>query len=125
VIGETGANRRAGGNPGISDHVREAMDYILEHYASDLSLEETASALKISPSYFSRLYKRESGFSFVDGLNRVRVDAAKVCLLDGTNLKQAASLCGFRYYNYFIKVFKDHTGFTPADFIHRGQDKIL
>jgi AraC-like DNA-binding protein/CheY-like chemotaxis protein len=118
---EVDANRKAG----ISDHVRAAMDYVLEHYASDLSLEETSSALKISPSYLSRLHKRETGFSFVDGLNRVRVDAARVCLLDGANLKQAASLCGFRYYNYFIKVFKDHTGFTPADFIHRGQDKIL
>jgi AraC-like DNA-binding protein/CheY-like chemotaxis protein len=125
AIEESGPGRRVGGKAEISDHVREAADYILERYASDLSLEETASALGISPSYLSRLYKRETGFSFVDGLNRARVDAARVCLLDGTNLKQAASLCGFRYYNYFIKVFKDHTGFTPADFVHRGHDKIL
>jgi AraC-like DNA-binding protein/DNA-binding response OmpR family regulator len=117
VIAEIEADRRAGDNPVISDHVREAGDYILEHYASDLSLERAASALKISPSYLSRLYKRETGFSFVDGLNQVRVDAAKAALLDGMNLKETASLCGFRYYNYFIKVFKDHTGATPADFM--------
>jgi YesN/AraC family two-component response regulator len=117
--------RRIPGRAGISDHVRLAMDFMLDRYAQDISLEETASALKISPSYLSRLYKRETGFSFVDGLNRIRVDAAKVCLLDGTNLKQTASLCGFRYYNYFIKVFKDHTGLTPADFPRREHDKIL
>jgi YesN/AraC family two-component response regulator len=119
------ANPPRGGHQGTSDHVRLAMDYMLDHYASDISLEETASALQISPSYLSRLFKKETGFSFVDGLNRVRVDAAKVCLLEGMNLKQTASLCGFRYYNYFIKVFKYHAGVTPADFPRRTHDKIL
>jgi AraC-like DNA-binding protein len=48
----------------------------------------------------SRLYKKETGVSFVDCLNRVRVDAARACLLEGMNLKSAAARSGFRYYNY-------------------------
>jgi YesN/AraC family two-component response regulator len=114
VINLTRENRE------FSVHIRQARDYILTHYASDMSLEKTAAELYISPAYLSRLYKKETGISFVDDLNRVRVDAARVCLLDGMNLKKTAALCGFRYYNYFIKVFKDYTGLTPADFPRRN-----
>lgn len=116
-----------------SPYIRRARGYMLEHYASDISLEAVALELKISPSYLSRLYKKERGLAFLDELNRVRVNAAKACLRDGRNLKETASLCGFRRYNYFFKVFKDYTGLTPTDFL-RGlslknagapNDKIL
>lgn len=119
-------------NQEFSVHIRQARNYILTHYASDINLEKTAAELYISPAYLSRLYKKETGISFVDDLNRVRVDAARICLLDGINLKKTATLCGFKYYNYFIKVFKDYTGLTPADFLRRNSnvktasdDKIL
>jgi AraC-like DNA-binding protein/CheY-like chemotaxis protein len=103
-------------------YVRQARIYMLDHYTGNISLENTAAALNISPSYLSRVYKKETGRTFVDALTRIRVDAAKACLLEGMNLKSAASFCGFRYYNYFIKVFKDYTGITPSEFIH---DKII
>jgi len=48
------------------------------------------------------------------------VEAAKACLLEGINLKTTAASCGFMYYNYFIKVFRDHTGLTPSEFVHQG-----
>jgi YesN/AraC family two-component response regulator len=114
-----------------SPYIRQAREYMIERYASDISLEEVAAELKISASYLSRLYKKERGLAFFDELNRVRINAAKACLRDGRNLKETAALCGFRHYNYFFKVFKDYTGLTPTDFL-RGlsfktvsNDKIL
>jgi len=99
-------------------YVRQARNFMLNHYTGNLNLEKTAGALNISPSYLSRVYKKETGRSFVDALNQIRVEAAKACLLEGMNLKTTAASCGFMYYNYFIKVFRDHTGITPAEFVH-------
>ena len=104
-------------------YISRARNYILNHYTKDINLEKTAAALTISPSYLSRLFKKETGFSFVDTLNSIRVDAAKACILEGMNLKGTAAFCGFMYYNYFTKVFKDHTGITPTEYFRKRYDR--
>jgi|GEM_PF-6682420 len=101
-------------------YIRQAHNFMLNHYTENPGLEKTAAALNISPSYLSRLYKRTTGCSFVEALNQIRVEASKACLLEGMNLKSTAAICGFMYYNYFIKVFRDHTGITPSEFIRQG-----
>ena len=100
----------------LNPYVLRGRNFMLDHYNGDINLNITAEALYISPSYLSRLYKKETGISFVDALNGIRIDAAKACLLERMNLKSTAALCGFDYYNYFIKVFKDHTGLNPTDY---------
>ena len=98
-------------------HIRQVRGYLLDHFSENINLENAAANLNLSPSYLSRLYRKETGVSFIEDLNRIRVDAAKACLLEGINLKSTAARCGFRYYNYFIKVFQDYAGLTPTEYI--------
>ena len=99
------------------NHIRQVRRYLLDHYFENISLEDVAAVFNFSASHLSRLYHKETGISFSKDLNRIRVDAAKACLLKGINLKSTASRCGFRLYNYFIKVFHDYTGLTPLEYI--------
>lgn len=94
-----------------------AAEYILDHYAENLTLEEVAQAVGKSKNYFSSLFKREMGMSFVDYLTQVRIQAARK-LLETTDLLtyQVAEAVGFRDYRYFSTVFKKLTGRSPASY---------
>ena len=92
----------------------EALDFMRRHCCEDLSRDDVADAVHISPSHFSSLMKRESGATFTDHLNRMRIDRAAE-MLAGTD-KQIAAIaleCGFRDQSYFTKVFKRYRNTTP------------
>lgn len=110
-------DRHAGTPAAVSPYVKAALDIIRESYAKELSQDGVAVQLGLSPSYFSKLFKQETGSSFTETLNRHRVNAAKTCLKNGESIKEASCNCGFKYYNYFITVFKNYTGQTPAEYL--------
>jgi AraC-like DNA-binding protein len=94
--------------------VFEALDYMQKHCCEDLSRDDVAEAVHLSPSHFSALIKRESGATFTDHLNRMRIDRAAE-MLSRTD-KQIATIaleCGYRDQSYFTKVFKRYRNTTP------------
>lgn len=95
--------------------IKPALHYIHEHYAKKLYLEDIASLCNISPSYCSKLFKRETGDSFSTYVNKVKVEKAKV-LLETTKqpVLNIAYDLGFEDCGYFIKVFKKMVDLTPA-----------
>ena len=95
--------------------VRHAIRRIYLHYAEDLSLLSLANAVHMDTSYFSRLFKKQTGKNFVDFVNNVRIEAACRLLRD-TFLKVAdiAVATGFGTPKYFHVVFKRYMGITPA-----------
>jgi two-component system, response regulator YesN len=108
--------QRAGGP--YSRHISKAIQFITDNYASDISLDTTANALNLNPSYLSRLFKEETQMTFTEYLNRVRIHTS--CLLmesDSYSLKQISSQVGFLNYTYFFKVFKAITGMTPQAYV--------
>jgi two-component system, response regulator YesN len=94
-----------------------ARNYIDKHYWNpDLCLEDAASELQISPGYLSRLMKRETGFSFVEYLNRVRVKKATLLMSDpSAKAFEVAERVGYRSQHYFSRAFKKVTGSSPTD----------
>lgn len=102
---------------GYSKHTRFAAEYIEAHFAEDITLETLAQVTGISKYYLSTLIKKETGFSFTEMLNRVRVEESKRMLAQ-SNIRLAAvsSGVGFANSNYFSKVFKRQTGMTPMEF---------
>ena len=97
--------------------LQNAADYIRENYARDLTLEEVAQAVHISPYYLSHLFKEELGVTFIGYLTKVRIEQAKILLLE-TNLtiQQISYMVGYQDSSYFTKVFKKLEGRTPTQF---------
>lgn len=97
-----------------SDVIHKAVHYMREHQNEKLTLEETARAVYLSPSYFSKIFKEETGSSWNSYLNRMRVEKSKNLLLsENIRLADIASLVGFEDQSYFTKVFKKVTGVSP------------
>lgn len=97
--------------------VRRAMHYISQHYMNKLSLEEVASYVHLTPSYFSTVFKQACGSSFRKYLNMIRIEESKR-LLANTDypIIDIAIATGFADQSYFSKVFKRFTGLTPKQF---------
>jgi two-component system response regulator YesN len=100
-----------------------ARNYIDKHYWNpELCLEDAATELQISPGYLSRLMKRETGFSFVEYLNRVRVKKATLLMSDpAAKAFEVAERVGYRSQHYFSRAFKKVTGSSPTDYRKGGQ----
>lgn len=98
--------------------IREARRYIAEHFSDNtISLEQVASIVGLSPSYFSFLFKRETGSGFLEYLTEVRIDRAKE-LLRTTHLTVAriAVESGYSDTKYFTRLFKRIAGVKPSEF---------
>jgi two-component system response regulator YesN len=101
-----------------SRHISKAIQFITDNYASNISLDSTANALSLNPSYLSRLFKEETQMTFTEYLNRVRIKTSCILMEAGPySLKQISIEVGFLSYTYFFKVFKIITGMTPQAYM--------
>lgn len=97
---------------------KSAVQYIEAHYMDeDISLKKVCKELCMSVSYFSIIFKEETGTTFVDYLTRTRMEKAKE-LLRNTNKKtyEVAAEVGYKDSHYFSLVFKKNTGMTATAF---------
>ncbi len=98
--------------------VEQAKNYLAEHYASsDTNVDALCAHLHLSPTYFSTLFKRETGKSFTAYVTDLRMERAAALLRD-TDEKTylIAEQTGYQDPNYFSYVFKRHFGVTPSKF---------
>lgn len=99
------------------DVIHRVVQYVRQNYMLKISLEDIAEHVYLSPSYFSKLFKKEMGCSFNTYLNKVRIEKSKQLLLtDNMKLIDIAGMLGFEDQSYFSKVFKKTTGVSPCKF---------
>ncbi|WP_088549295.1 AraC family transcriptional regulator [Paenibacillus aquistagni] len=97
--------------------VERAGAYIQERYQEELSLEEVAEQVHLNPHYFSKVFKQQTGETFIDYVTRLRIDKAKALILEGQfSLKEVCYMIGYKDPNYFSRVFKKVTGVTPTEY---------
>lgn len=92
-----------------------AKQYINEHYADPLTLETIGQIVGLNPSYFSSIFRKESGCTFIDYLTELRMKKARELIVD-TDLEiiEIAEQTGFHDLKYFSRCFRKNTGMTPV-----------
>lgn len=100
--------------------VKQAQEYMKEHYNEELSLQEVAEKVGISAGYLSTMFTQNLNCSFVDYLNQIRIDRACV-YLEQNYLKnyEIAYKVGFKDDKYFSKVFRKIKGMSPKEYRNR------
>ena len=99
---------------GYSRNIQQALSYIRTNYAKQISLMEIAAHVGLSPEYFSRLFKEETGENFSVHLMMYRLNQAQR-LLRQTDLKvyEIASAVGYATPSYFSKLYRTYMGELP------------
>lgn len=107
----------------IPIEVRAALEYMTENYNEELSLEEVAGHVGLSPQYFSKLFKECVGCNFIDWIAGQRIAKAKELFhKTSLNIKDVCFQVGYNDPNYFSRIFKKVTGLTPTQYIHQNSD---
>ncbi|NEW08352.1 AraC family transcriptional regulator [Paenibacillus sp. SYP-B3998] len=97
--------------------VFEIIDYIHSHYNQRLTLACLSKRFFISASYFSRIFKDTTGFTFIEYLNNVRIKEARLLLLESKfNMTQISESVGFDSLTHFGRTFKEITGLPPLQY---------
>ena len=120
-----GLQENAGEHKSYSMEITEALRFIRDNYAGELSLKEVADRISLSPGYLSSLFKKELKVNFIEYLNEYRIEKAKV-LLTGTYLKsyEISEKVGFSDSTYFSKVFKKITGMGTDEFRKKAHERL-
>ncbi len=99
------------------DLIRTAKEYIQNHFMQDLSLDEVSKKVQISPYYFSKLFKKETGENFIEYLTKIRIEKAKKFLRETQmSMKEISDAVGYSNPNYFSHTFKKNVGISPSEY---------
>jgi len=94
--------------------VYSVMSYVQKNYAEDIDEKALSKNFGMSYSYFSRTFKKVTGVSFKNYLNRIRISNAERMLFStGNAVSEIATACGYNSISYFISVYRSFMGVTP------------
>ena len=96
--------------------LRAALAYIRVHYQEPLQLTAVAEENGVTGSYLSRLFKEHLGTTFIEYLNRLRVNKAILLLEEKEkSIKEISYMVGYQDPNYFSRIFRKYLGVSPSE----------
>lgn len=104
----------------FSHPVQSAVNIIVRDYAKQISINEVADELRVSPSHIMHIFKQETGMTFLQYLTDYRIQIA-IKMLETKNYKiyEIADSVGYRDTKHFTKIFKKETGRSPSDYLKK------
>lgn len=98
-------------------YIKDAINYVREHYSEDITIPGMAQHLNISEAYFCRLFKKETGYTFGRYLTHYRIHvAAQMLTRLPIKVSDAAEQTGFTDPNYFSSTFKRIMHMSPSKY---------
>ena len=97
--------------------VEKVKQIIMDNLSVDVSRDELAARVYMSPDYLTKLFKKETGSSLSDYITKKRINLAEKLLREtDMNMVEISEKSGFSYSSYFIRIFKKKTGITPQQY---------
>ena len=98
--------------------VKEMLAFIRQHYREKLVLQDVVDALNYSETFLNKKFKKQMGTTFIEYLNRFRIQKALELLREGRTAVQDVSWqSGIGDYKYFNMVFKKYIGCSPKEYV--------
>lgn len=109
----------------ILNRLNQAVNYIFEHYQTSISLEEVAELVKMSPTYFSKFFKKATGHRFIEFVNTLRIN--KACERLAHSDEAITEICfqvGFNNIANFNRRFFAVKKMTPSEYRKASMDAL-
>lgn len=106
----------------VDPKIDEALRYINNNLASDLSVDSLAAMCYLSRYYFMRRFKDSTGYTVHNYICQKRLSAAAEALEAGSSVTEAALSVGFSEYSSFLRAFKKMYGATPGEYLRRKSE---
>lgn len=102
---------------GYSNTINRALQYLEEHYAEDIGVEEIAAQVNMTANHFSQRFKKEIGMTVLNYLTDIRMQKAKELLATGNyKVYEVAERVGYKTSQYFSKIFCRNVGMMPLEY---------
>ncbi|MEO9701553.1 helix-turn-helix domain-containing protein, partial [Marinobacter alexandrii] len=109
----------------ILNRLNQALDLIFEHYHTGISLEEVAAHVNVSPTYFSKFFKKATGHRFIEFINSLRINKACEHLAHSDEpITEICFLVGFNNIANFNRRFYDVKKMTPSEYRKTSLDVL-
>ncbi|MEH7238627.1 response regulator transcription factor [Bacillus sp. JJ1562] len=108
-----------------NEDILKAQKYVQIHLSEKISLTDVAEHLHLNPSYFSRMYKKETGEGFVEYVTKMKMVKAMELLDHSTkSVVDIAFELGFESKSYFLKTFKKYYGLSPMSYRFKDKETV-
>lgn len=98
-------------------YIRKAIEYMHQHYDTDIKASDIAKSVKINVSYLQKLFREYNGITIANYLIRLRMDKAEMFLRNtDIPLLEISQYVGINSRQYFSNLFKKHYGISPAQY---------
>ncbi|UOF89284.1 AraC family transcriptional regulator [Fodinisporobacter ferrooxydans] len=102
---------------GYSSLIQKAVRFLDVHYSKPFDLKHLAEYCFVHPAHLSRQFKKETGMTITEFLQKKRIEEAKLILkTDYTSIDEIAGYVGFDDAGYFTRIFKKIEGITPTEY---------
>lgn len=110
---EVKAQDRTGKNVDVITKIKE---YIQDNYTKEISLNDIAGKFYLNPYYLSQLFKKKTGMTYQNYVTRLRIEKAKILLLEGKRVYEVCELVGYSDSTYFSRIFEKLVGYKPSEY---------
>jgi YesN/AraC family two-component response regulator len=99
----------------LDPRIKKLTAYIAECYSEPLKIGDLAERVNLNPVYLGKLFKQNTGSTYKEYLNRIRINNAEMMLAAGDfTVTETAERCGYQDISYFSNLFKEMKGYPPS-----------